>query len=404
MATRFREWYQRVPPSILVASDTAVLAATSAILLIITARTAPADEFLVFSMLQLIVTIGVGLQRAIFLNTALVTERVVGARHIPFAWVLRITPVFASACAFGVWAVLAGLGVQGWAPVLSGVLISFVALGQDCLRYARLSRRQPGVALASDLTGLLTLGGLMLGLQPASWFATATVWGLSLIAACAVALFGGSVRDADGVARSTVREIWPLGKWAGVDAGLSGFATLLPILFVAIALSSPLAALYRLFQVAQGPLNVLSAALTTHFALGARSSGDGHGSRATSLRQAALLGLGSAIYMTAAVYLISLISDVQGNGVVFVGAVVVVCASLGSFAAPLSASSLALGKQKIAALLRGAIVLFSGLIVAAASVNLLPEWLDPIAVTSLFSAGVAAVVWSITFVRSVRAT
>lgn len=394
--------------NILVLINTALAAGSSVVLLLGAARSMSSSELSTFSLVQLIVMTAVMLQRALFLSPALASQRKHGKARIPARW-----SVYLSVPSGIVLGIMLGYLLQGSDGSFSErivvcVLTCIIVIVQDCIRFNLISRDLVHGAVLSD--GIwLTL--LSLTLLPHGFLDTAlrlTAYWASTggIALCTGLVFLAFKAKSDNVLRKTsLREVWLLGKWSGLDSLMSAVANLAPMLITAFVIGNEHAGTYRVLQSSLGPLNILSTSLITMFGLDAWKFVSWH--QLTSLRlkvrRALLYMSGFALaYIAVAELLVIAVSGLDSTELVRIAVIVGIVGVMGAATAPLSAAALALGYQKHGAALRLVIVVFSLGVSLLSMAGMWLPWGDPIGTVTLFAAAAGLAGWTISFRRAIR--
>jgi hypothetical protein len=392
---------------LLVLADTALLSASSVLLLVIAARALPAAGLTAFALAQPLVATAVGTQRATFLSPGLVVQRSVGRGWIPVSWIPRISAPIALVVSV-IGAVTLGVG-EGRPLVVAGVVLlaALAALSQDVLRYRLLSRGRIRGALVSDLVlAVLTAATAFLIPVVRDWTVLLSLWATwTLLAVVVAALALRSGPDEAVLPAIRLRDTWSLGRWSGLDSMLGTVSYLLPLYISSLVLGSVYAGVYRLLQAANGPLNILDTAIVTSFGLDAwsiREADDVRRLRARVRRLVVTMALVAAGYLVFAEIAIILLSGLRSSDLVRIAAIVLVAGMLGAVTTPLSAASLALGFQKGGAIIRAVVVVVSIGISLAAAAGLPLPWNDPIGAVALFAPAATIVGWTIFYRRATR--
>jgi O-antigen/teichoic acid export membrane protein len=389
---------------LLLLADTALLSASSVLLLVIAARALPASGLTAFALAQPLIATAVGAQRATFLAPGLVVQRTVGRSWIPITWIPRISlPIALVVSAVG--AATLGFG-EGRPTLVAGVVVlaALAALAQDVLRYRLLSRGRIRGALRSDLVlAVLTAATALLIPVVKDWAVLLALWALWTLIAIVVAALALRKRDgSEALPDVRLRDTWRLGRWSGLDSVLGTVSYLLPLYISSLVLGSVYAGVYRLLQAANGPLNILDTAIVTSFGLDAWSIKDADDVRRLRSRVRRLVGvmaLVAAGYLVFAEIAIILLSGVRSTDLVRIAIIVLAAGMLGAITTPLSAASLALGFQKGGAIIRAVVVTVSIGISLAAAAGLPLPWNDPIGAVAIFAPAATVIGWFV-FYRS----
>lgn len=391
------------PRSAVLAADTAVVAATNASILIVAARVFQADDLAAITMAQLLVVTIVGLQRATFLTPAFASQRGTGRTVLPIRWMLYL-----SAPAAIVWSSVMPLmmptgGLTYLQLLLTSLAVAYAALAQDFLRFALFTRLRPGFALISDGGFLLLFGILLTGILQSgnpTWPLLFLAWGISAGGASLIAfiLVRVCARRGEYVARVRIRDVVRLGKWSGSDAALSGAANLLPMAVSTLALGSPVAAVYRILQTANGPFNILSATFITSAGMDAWKLGDPvevKALRRRTVRHALVLTLLACAFYAIAYPLIVIIAGISSTETLRVALILGVSGVLGAATIPINAAATAMGYQRVGFVVRVIVVLSAlGISVLAIAGSWIP-WGDPVGVVAIISSVVGLAGWAI---------
>lgn len=400
----------KAPRSAILATDTAIVAATNASILIVAARAFHDDDLAAVTMAQLLVVTIVGLQRATFLTPALASQRGTGRTVLPLRWLLYL-----SVPAAIVWSSVMPLMMPAASSTylqvfLAALVVTYFALAQDFLRFALFTRLRPGFALISDgvfflLFGIL-LTGILLDGNP-TWPALFLAWGVSAGGASLVALMllKASSRRSEYVARVRIRDVVRLGKWSGSDAALSGAANLLPMAVSTLALGSPVAAVYRILQTANGPFNILSATFITSAGMDAWKLGDPvevKALRRKAMRHTLALTVLASVFYALAYPVIVLIAGISSTETLRVALILGISGVLGAATIPVNAAATAMGYQRVGFVVRVVVVLSAlGISVLALSGSWIP-WSDPVGVVAIISSVVGLAGWAIGYERGYR--
>lgn len=398
----------RLGRNVLLGVDTAVVAATNALILILSARLLPPEDLPTVTMLQLLVVTIVGLQRATILTPAFATHRGTGKTVIPVRWTVLISlPVSVA------WSAVMPLMVprQDNSFILIGALAfaaALPALIQDLLRYTLFTRGRSLNALISDVVYLVAFCGLtgtLLLSARLSWEGVVLAWSASgaiasLVAACLVL-----AQRSDGLVRARLRDVLHFGRWSGADAGLSGAANLLPMVVSTLALGSPVASVYRILQAANGPFNILSATLITSAGMDAWKLADGREVRLLRRRarkQSLMLAAMATVFYAVAYPTMLALAGLSGSESLRVAIILGVSGILGAATIPINAAASAMGMQRVGFVIRVLVVGSAVLISVAAVVGVWIPWADPVGVVAIISSVCGLLGWYVGYERGVR--
>lgn len=389
--------------SLVLAADTAAVAATNASILIVGARLLNQDDLSSLTMVQLLVVTAVGLQRATLLTPAFASQRSSGAAVVPLRWIVYIS--LPGACASAVlMPMLTPRGQHHYAVVaILCLFATLLALVQDLLRFAFFTRQRAEHALLSDLTWLMvSSAGLIAAanLPVVSWIQLILTWGASGGVAALVGLFllwkwRSGVLDKRYV---RVREVWTFGKWSGADAALSGAANLLPMAVSTLALGSSVAAIYRLLQTANGPFNILSATFLTSVGMDAWKLADADEVRALrrrTIRQSLLLVLIAGVFYAVAFPVILYFSGITGEDSLRVAIILTVSGVLGAATIPISAAASAMGFQKVGFFVRIIVITSAVAVSVLAAAGFWIPWSDPVGIVAIISSVAGLAGWAV---------
>jgi O-antigen/teichoic acid export membrane protein len=370
-------------------------------ILIVAARLLSSDGLSSLTMVQLLVVTAVGLQRATLLTPSFAAQRTSGMIFLPLRWMLYAS-VPGAVVAAALMPLLTPLGDFSYVSVAVLCLaVVLPALIQDMLRFAFFTRQRPGSALISDLTWLATASaGLALSaltFKP-SWPQLLLVWAGAGVLASAVGFVLLWVKRNTGEATSyaRVRDVWRFGKWSGGDAALSGAANLLPMVVSTLALGSPVAAVYRVLQTANGPFNILSATFLTSAGMDAWKLADAEEIRKLkrrTARQALVLALLAAAFYAVAFPVILLVAGVQGAESIRVAVILMFAGVLGAATIPITAAASAMGFQRVGFYIRVVVVVSAVAVSILAAAGAYVPWSDPVGVVAIISAVAGLVGW-----------
>lgn len=393
----------------ILAADTAVVAASNALVLLAGARLLDRDSLTTLSMAQLLVVTIVGLQRAAVLTPAFATQRTTGRTVIPIRWMLAISlPVSL------LWCLLTPLMTPSseayWIVFAVSIATTSPVLAQDLMRFALFTRLREKAAFASDVIFFVTfaifvvtffLGG------SSSWIGLLLCWGVSGLAACLAALFF-VFRDRASLSSAPpakLSDVVKIGKWSGSDAALSGAANLLPMVVSSLSLGSPVAAVYRLLQTANGPFNILSATFLTSVGMDAWKLEDRVAVvalRNRSLRQSLLLACVAAVFYGLAYPAILILSGITDMESVRVALILAFSGVLGAATIPITAAASAMGYQKVGFIVRVAVVISAVAVSLLALTGAWIPWGDPVGVVAIVSGLAGFVGWAFGYERGYR--
>jgi len=400
----------KIPRSAVLAIDTAIVAACSALILIVSARVFKPEDLTAITMSQLLVVTMVGLQRATFLTPAFASQRGTGRTVLPLRWLAWITLPTALLWSSVMPLLIPSGGLTYLQTFLLSVCVSFAAMAQDFLRFALFTRLRPTLTLVSDGSFLLlfcVLGVVLLVSGGMTWPALFLSWGVAAAGASCIAflLVLMSARESEKVANVRVRDVLRLGKWSGSDAALSGVASLLPMAVSTLALGSPVAAIYRVLQTANGPFNILSATFMTSAGMDAWKLGnvsEVKALRRRAVRQTFLLTVLSAGFYAIAYPLIMVAADFSSADAVRVAVILGLSGVLGAATIPFNAAATAMGYQRVGFVVR-VIVVVSALGVSIFSLSgIWIPWNDPVGVVAIVSSIAGLVGWVVGYERGYR--
>ncbi|MCS5496113.1 hypothetical protein NY547_02520 [Cnuibacter physcomitrellae] len=356
-------------------------------------------------MFQLLVSTAVGLQRAMFLMPAFSAQRTTGRSRIPLTWVLIIGLPTTTILALSMPFALGLVGPDFVSAAALGFLVGLVALTQDALRYILFSRALVAGALASDALWLLgVVAGLVTLNQSLAWESAAAVWGISGAAAALIAA-AFLLRSHSDLPAASLRATFRLGRWSGLDAALSGFANLLPMLVTSLALGTDLAGVYRVLQSALGPLNILSASIATSFGMDSwklTSRSELQRLRTRTVRLGLILTLSSIAYLAVAEPLVIAITGIGHDQLIRVALIVAFAGLLGAATIPFNSAALSLGYQHLGVVLRLVIVSAALAVSILSAASVWVPWDDPIGTTTVVSASVGFAGWLLAFFYAMR--
>ncbi|WJS89635.1 hypothetical protein [Microbacterium testaceum] len=394
----------------MLAVDTGIVAATNALVLIVSARLFEADDLTAITMAQLLVVTIVGLQRATFLTPAFASQRGTGRTVLPLTWLVWITFPAALVWSLVVPVMMPSGGLAYVQLFLVSAGVSYAALAQDLLRFALFTRLRPTFALVSDGSFLLFFCALSVAIHMAgllTWTTLFLAWGLSAAGASCIALLLvlTSARRGGDVANVRIRDVMPLGKWSGSDAALSGAANLLPMAVSTLALGSPVAAIYRILQTANGPFNILSTTFITSVGMDAWKLDDLEEVKALRrrvIRQTFILTALAAVFYALAYPLIIFIAGIPSSDTIRVAIILGVSGVLGAATIPVNAAATAMGYQRVGFLVRVIVVLSAlGISLLALSGAWIP-WSDPVGIVAIISSFSTLAGWAIGYERGYR--
>lgn len=382
---------------ILIASDTAVVAATSAGLLLVGARVVSLSDLAALAMLQLIVMSLVGIQRASLLTPALAAQRTTGQGSIPprrylytgLPFVVALSPLVPLAL---------GASDPYWVLGSLATVAAIGATAQDWMRHVLFSRGKTAASLGSDAAWLVVVfGGLAATwILDASWLLLAGLWAAGgWVALCVAVILAGPLATAGDTA-IPLRATLALGRWSGGDAALSVAANLMTMVTTTVALASPLAAVYRVLQGAAGPWNILASTFLTVFGLDAwkLDSVDAVARlRSRTIRASATLAVLAAVYYSVALPLFALVSGISDEGVLRVAVILGIAGILQAATIPLMSAATALGQQFVGLILRVGVIGVSIGLSAMAIADVGIPWSDPIGVLALVSSTAGLFAW-----------
>lgn len=394
----------------MLAVDTGIVAATNASVLIVSARLFQADYLTVITMAQLLVVTIVGLQRATFLTPAFASQRGSGRAVLPLRWLFWISLPTAL-----IWSLLLPMmmpsGGLEYVQLFSvSAVVCYAALAQDLLRFALFTRLRPAFALISDGSFLLFFFALCVAFYMAgflTWTMLFLAWGLSAAGASCIAflLVLMSARRSEHVANARIRDVMRFGKWSGSDAALSGAANLLPMAVSTLALGSPVAAIYRILQTANGPFNILSTTFITSAGMDAwklDDPGEVKELRKRAVRQTILLTILAAIFYAVAYPLMILVAGIYSSETIRVAVILGVSGVLGAATIPVNAAATAMGYQRVGFVVRVIVVLSAlGISLMALSGAWIP-WSDPVGIVAIISSVSTLAGWAIGYERGYR--
>jgi hypothetical protein len=386
--------------------DSGVIALSNAMVLIAGARSLDADDLVQLTLFQIFASIAVGLFRATFLSPALAVRGQRGASlRLSASWMTRLA---LPAGLLGGGLCVAGVRPGGESVVLLVVLAMVsvpLMLVQDTTRFILLSNDDARSTLASDLVWVLVSAPLLVVASAHdSW--TGFAWAWSAGAAAGVLLGVTRVHQLrPRTERVGIRETLLLGRWSGLDAGLSATAMIVPILVSTYALTSADAAVYRILQTGLGPLNVLSAALLTIFGLDAARYTDLEIVRAvphkTLAQSAALAGVAAVVLLVGIPGLLILSgTPVTGNWVPVI--ITIYAGAAGAATIPYASVAAAMGGQRYGLYLRIGVLALSLGIGAAAAARVFDLSIDPIGAVTLVSSTINLWGWSVATRRLCR--
>lgn len=391
--------------------DTGISSVTNVVTLLLAARLLPGADLAVFSTFQLIVMTAVGIQRAAVLYPSFTAQRQHGRTYIPTQWCATISIPFATVVSLTCCVLL------GLAPLsLVGLVIfcaSLAYLSQDVLRYHFYTLDSPGRATASDTIGfaaltILTIVYISSG-RGSDWSSFAIIWAASGLAVVVVALALALALRRRTSSQTSIRAQlqWTIryGKWSALDNILSGIASVGPVVFSTIVLTSDVAGIYRVFQTVQGPLNVLSSSLVTLIGLSAWSITGEPALRAFRirvLRMSVGMGVLALAYMVVAVFVVGALTNVVQPSSAHAIVLVAISGVLNALTVPVAAGSAILGKQRIGVMLRLVIVLAALLLVGASARTTLVPWNDPVGVLMIFASVLGLLGWAVGFFLAIR--
>lgn len=377
------------------------------VLILGAARTMTSTALSVFSLVQLLIMSGVTLQRALFLSPALATQRTDGRSLVPVRWTLKVSLPGAILLAGLISALMGSPHGDSWIWLLPSFAASAAALVQDVLRFCLISRNRLYGAVVSDG---LWLGFICLTVVPNDLLASATAlttfWGATGgVAVTTALLFCRTRQNSPSEPMLSIRRTWRLGKWSGLDAGLSATANLAPMLMTALVIGSEYAGTYRVLQSSLGPLNILSTSMITMLGLDSWKfvTHDSLSSLQRTVRRALLsMVLFASAYIALAELAIIAFAELQTPEMVRIALIVGVVGVVGAVTAPLSAASLALGYQKDGAILRVVIVGFSLGASILSGLGVWLPWNDPIGTVTIFAAAAGLAGWWTSYRRAMR--
>lgn len=394
----------------MLAIDTAIVAVTNALILIVAARVFNTEDLTAITMAQLLVVTIVGLQRATFLTPAFASQRGTGRTVIPLRWLVCITLPAAL-----MWSLVMPLLIPAGAltylqTLLVSATVSFAALTQDCLRFALFTRLRPSWALVSDGTFFLLFslfGATSFLSDRMTWPVLFLDWGAAALGASCVAVFLVlvSARGSERSANARVRDVLRLGKWSGSDAALSAVANLLPMAISTLALGSPVAAIYRILQTANGPFNIISTTFITSAGMDAwklRDAIEVKALRRRAMRQTLVLTLLAGVFYAVAYPLVIILAGISSTEAVRVAVILGLSGVLGAATIPVNAAASAMGYQRVGFVVRVIVVVtaFSVSILALSGIWI--PWNDPVGVVAIVSSVAGLVGWVVGYERGYR--
>jgi len=400
----------RIPRSLILAIDTAIVAGTNALVLIVSARILRSDSLTSLTMAQLLVVTAVGLQRATILTPAFASQRAAGRSVVPMRWALLVSVPLSLAWSAVMPFMTPSFDLNYFLLFSISFAVCLPILVQDLLRFCLFTRLRPTSALVSDATFLvvfcLAVWALLLR-DETSWTSLFAAWGASAAAASAIALCLVLVagRSLEEVQAAKLRDVLRLGKWSGSDAALSGAANLLPMVVSTLALGSPAAAIYRVLQTANGPFNILSATFLTSAGMDAwklASPDEVKGLRVRAIKQTFVLTIIACVFYALAYPVILLLAGLEGEEAARVAIILGFSGVLGAATIPINAAASAMGYQRVGFFVRVVVVVSAIGVSALALWGAWIPWNDPVGVVALISSVAGLVGWTLGYERGYR--
>lgn len=233
--------------NVLIVVSSAASALTGLLVVAGAARTQTSEQLAHFSLIQLVVVTLVNISRASVFNPALAAQRRTGRSFVPATWAIVVgtmaSVVVAGFVAFSTDSTPAAL--------LSGG-VAGLALVQDGLRAALASREDVRWMVVSDATTFVVVAcAFLVPGQPPTASSGLLRWGVGISAGCIVSLFALWFRRRGvNLSPQRFRHVWPLGRWALVEAVLAGVVTVLPFVTATWQLGSEVGGTYRVMQTA----------------------------------------------------------------------------------------------------------------------------------------------------------
>ncbi|WP_292726753.1 hypothetical protein [Microbacterium sp. UBA837] len=388
--------------------DIGIVAAGNAVALILAARALTPAALSDFSIVLLVATSAVALQRATILTPGFATQRTSGQGAVPLRWALSVsTP---SGVVVGSSMLFIAPGQDPVSLAIASVPLLVLVLVADVARAYLLNLQAAGRAAAADSVLFAAIVALFsfVALSPAA--ATATTLLLVYDAAvfggtCLIVAFAVAARRNDERSSISLVATWRLGRWSGADNLLSALASIVPMVVTTSALNAALAGEYRLLQSAIGPLNVLTTSIIASVGIESWRLIDANALRRLHkqvVRMTVGLTLFTLVYIVAAELLIIWASGLSSPSILRVAVVCAIAGLLNSLRTPSQAAALALGGQRYGFVIRVFVVIAAAALTFLGGWTSLLPWDDPIGWIAIVSSLANLVGWRIAYARSAR--